>query len=155
MMMMRKLGLLVTLIVLGWSSGAGATALVVKNIATGYDDASGQKLAYGTPDSDYVIGASSPEGVGLTPHSSAFYDFKDHVSSNSRFIAIDIDHPESAHTNGGAMAAVGTYSFTIEFDLTGFTASSAQVENVMYQADNLLSAADDPSPLRGAPMSPL
>jgi len=136
---MRKVALWIGLFVgLGWSSGVGAFPIVVKNIATGIDDSTGLQLSYGTPDSDYIIGAGSPEGVGLVPHSSLFYDPWNSASSSSRFIAIDIDHPESAHPNGGAMAAVGTYSFVTSVDLTGFVPSSAQVENVRYRADNLL-----------------
>ena len=130
----------VVLLVLGWSSGAGAVLIVVKNIATGIDDGTGQKIDDGNLDSDYVIGTGSQEGVGITPHATLFYVNANTYegSAGSRFIAIDIDHPESLHPNTDNIAAVGTYSFITTVDLTGFVASSAQVEDVRLTGDGLV-----------------
>jgi hypothetical protein len=87
-----------------------------------------------------VIGAGSTEGVGLVPHAFQLgHDwFGDGASSSSRFIAIDISHPESAHPQNGAMALPGIYSFITTVDLTGFYAASAQIEDIRYAADNTL-----------------
>ncbi len=141
MMMMRKVALWIGLfVVLGWSSGAGALPIVVKNIATGIDDSTGLKLSHFSPDTDYVIGIGSTEGVGLVPH--AFVNdadwFADSISSASRWIAIDVPHPESPYNGSGSLTLTGTYSFITTFDLTGFDSNSSQIENVRFGADNQL-----------------
>jgi hypothetical protein len=140
MLVTRVPALSILLVALSWSSVASAVPIVVKNIATGIDDVTGQKLAYLTPDNDYVIGAGSPEGVGFVPHAFQLgHDwFGDGASSSSRWIAIDISHPESAHPQNGAMALPGIYSFITTVDLTGFYAASAQIEDIRYAADNAL-----------------
>ena len=141
-MRMRKLNLLVLLVMVfsAWSSGAGALPIVVKNIATGIDDSTGLKLSYLSPDTDYVIGIGSTEGVGLVPH--AFENdagwFADSISSASRWIAIDVPHPESPYNGSGNLTLTGTYSFITTFDLTGFDSNSSQIENVRFGADNHL-----------------
>jgi len=141
MMVRKKVALWIGLLVgLGWSSGAGAVPIVVKNIATGIDDSTGLKLSYLSPDTDYVIGVGSTEGVGLVPH--AFENdagwFADSISSASRWIAIDVPHSESPYNGSGNLTLTGTYSFITTFDLTGFDSNSSQIENVRFGADNHL-----------------
>lgn len=140
MRLLRLFLLFGVLLVLGWNSGAGAAPIVVKNIATGINDSTGLKLSYFSPDTDYVIGVGSTEGVGLVPH--AFENdagwFDDSISSASRWIAIDVPHPESPHNGSGNLTLTGTYSFITTFDLAGFDSNSSQIENVRFGADNHL-----------------
>ena len=133
----------VVLVVMVSSGVAGATPVVVKNIATGIDDITGQKLAYGTPDTDYIIGAGSVEGGGLVPEAFQFVatgDSSDWVSdaasSESRWLALDISHPESTWDPSYYPVAPGTYSFLTQVDLTGFDASTAQLENLVVSVDD-------------------
>ena len=142
---MRKLCLWVGLIALGWSSGAGAVPIVVKNIATGIDDSTGLKLSYGDPDPDYVMGAGSTEGVGFTPDAFEWVAtgdnsdwLPDSASSASRWLALNVPHPEATYDPSYNPVAQGYYSFLVEVDLTGFDASTAQVENLRLSADDAL-----------------
>ena len=145
-MMMRKAALWIGLFVgLGWTSGAGAVPIVVKNIATGVDDSTGLKLSYGTPDSDYIMGAGSVEGVGLIPDAFQFVAtgdpsdwLSDPASSTSRWIALSVPHPESTWDQSYNPVAPGDYSFLTEVNLTGFDASTAQIENLRLSADDAL-----------------
>jgi hypothetical protein len=138
---MRKSLVLLCLVVVfsGWSSGAGAVPIVVKNIATGIDDSTGLKLSYLSPDTDYVIGAGSTEGVGLVPHAvQELFLLADSASSDSRWIVVDVPHPESPLSGAGNLVLPGTYSFLTSVDLTGFLPASSQIENIRFAADNQL-----------------
>ena len=138
-MRMRKSILGTQLLVLFCSTGTMAASVIVKSIATGIDDTTGQKIEFLSLDTDYSIGVGSTEGVGLVPHTvSSAHLFADSDSSDSRWIAIDISHPESPFDANDDIALTGTYSFITSVDLTGYDATSSQIEGVRFGADNQL-----------------
>ena len=140
---MRKLVLaaVLVLVALLWSSGVSALPVVVKNIATGIDDSTGEKIAYLSADTDYLIGAGSTEGVGLIPHSFQNGGWlADGASSGSRFIAIDVPHPESPYNGEGDLVLPGIYFYETTVNLTGYDASSAQISGFRFAGDNELSS---------------
>jgi hypothetical protein len=109
-----------------------ASASLVTNISTGWDNGTNSRIANGLPDSKYIIGPGGSGGdigqVPIVPSLAipASY-YSDLASSASRWITIaDFNVP------------IGTYYFNTAVDLTGFAAITAQLSGVRYAVDNKL-----------------
>ena len=141
---MRSIALVLGLIGMIVTSSASALPVVVQSIASGIDDSTGEKIPYSNSDDSYVIGPGSTEGVGLVPYTVntdlvySDHFFPDSESAESRWIAIDISHPESPYDAQPHIVQTGTYSFLTSVNLSGFDPGSAQIENVRFGADNQL-----------------
>ncbi len=132
---MRKLSFLILLAVFsGWSSGAWANPVVVKNLATGINDLTGNKIIYGSPDPDYQIYEGTVQGSASTPVTYAGPSrsggwIEDGASAESRWIS-------TAGTNNAT--PLTTFFFQTTFVLSETDSSSARIEGFRFAADNQL-----------------
>jgi hypothetical protein len=120
-------------------SAAHAPAAFIKNISTGYNDATGTLLTGGAADTDYVIGSGGTGGhlgetplVRISPLATPW--LPDDASTGSRWLVLPGTGLE------GISVSPGTYFFDMAVDLTGFDAATAQLSGLRYAADNKLVA---------------
>ncbi len=131
---MRKLVLAVVAMVFGWSSGASALPIVIKNIATGIDDLTGNKIDYASPDADYQIYEGIVQGSGSTPVTYAAPSesggwIEDGASAESRWVS-------TAGSNNAT--PLTTFFFQTTFDVSEADWNSARIEDFRFAADNQL-----------------
>jgi hypothetical protein len=122
-------------------SFAGAVhAGLVKNLSTGINDATAQKLANNAPDTDYKMGTPTVSPyTGVVPITRSTP-----ISANW---VQDADSPDSSWIvlntgNGpnGITAGPGSYTFETTFDMTGFDPATAKLSALRYTADDELLA---------------
>jgi hypothetical protein len=112
-----------------------AVTTVVKNIATGFDEAALAKLPNNAPDPDFTVGSGSAANIGQTPIArstplpSPF--FSDAASDNSRWIAIN-----SGVGLEGLNVIAGTFYLETKVDLSGYDSTTALIQGLRFGADN-------------------
>ncbi len=130
----------VTLVALSLLSPKTCWAGIVKNISTGIDSVTGTQLPNGAADPNYALVAGTTGGYIGTPLIAQSDPLPgeyvpDMASDASRWIVIT-----SGMGLEGISVGPGTYVFQTTVDLTGFLASTAELEGLRYAADNKLVA---------------
>ncbi len=130
--MNRSQFLLGAALIVACASPCASAAVVVKQVNTGFDFNTNQKLADGALDTKYVIGAGSVGFVGSAPFALRTGDVlvayvPENASTQSTWI-----------TTSRNEISPGSYFFDMQVDLTGFRPETAFLSGFRYAADNEL-----------------
>jgi hypothetical protein len=112
-------------------------AVLVKNLSTGVNDATGLTLTPGTADSNWIIGSGGTGGligqVPIVPTTIPTTYLPESASTSSSWIAVN-----TGVAAEGIAANVGTFEFQTTVNLTGYDPATAYISSLSYAADNEL-----------------